>query len=693
MLVCLCMSAIAIMTLPVPAQCETVKYDLKIHPATIDLGGTPVKALAINGRIPGPTLTFTEGDHAVIRIHNLLKEETSIHWHGILLPNEMDGVPYITTMPIQPATTHTFEFPVVQSGTYWYHSHTNLQEQSGVYGAIVIFPKEETINADHDVVLVLSDWTNETPYEVLRTLKRGSDWYSIRKGTTQSWDRVIENRAVKNRLMQSFMLMPPMDVSDVYYDHFLINSQREFAMPNTYPGQTIRLRVINAAASTYFHVQFAGGPMKLISADGLPVEPVEVDRVLIATAETYDFLIEIPGDGAYEFRATAQDRSGHASAYLGRGDIVSAPDVPKPNLFRMHGTMDMDAQGSSDTPMSGHEAAMAEHPPGHQGAATEMNNGSQATGEKSPRIFDYSMLRSKVPTALPAENPTRVIRLELTGDMDRFVWSFNGKTMTEADSILIRQGENVRFVLVNTTMMHHPMHLHGHFFRVLNGQGDYAPLKHTVDAAPLKTTEIEFLASEDKDWLFHCHLLYHMVSGMMRVVHYEGSLIDPVLLEARKDRGEMMDDDLFAWAEASAMTHMNEGSLVVSNTRNSVNAKWDASWEGEYEVDADYERHLTRLFGVFAGGSFSDTESLGIAGMRYLLPLYLQGEIRIDTDADVRIEVGSSISLMERLDFKWFANTKAGWRFTLEYVLSKQLSIVCNYDSDYHGGVGVAARF
>ncbi len=671
---------------PSVGQTATVEYDLVISYSTVNYSGRDVEAMAINGSIPGPTLRFTEGDRAVIRVRNEMDEETSVHWHGILLPNIMDGVPYVTTPPIRPGGNFTYEFDLIHSGTYWYHSHTSLQEQQGIYGSIVIEPKNEAPTWDRDIVLVLSDWTDEDPREVLRTLKRGSEWYSIRKGTVQSWDRVIANDAVGDRLRQSWRRMPPMDISDVAYDAFLVNGSREIALEDVRPGEKLRLRIINAAASTYFHLQYAAGPMTVVAADGPEVQPTEVEKLIIAIAETYDVFLTVPPEGAWEFRATAQDVSGHTSLFLGRGDRRTPPDVPPPNLFKMHGMTDVSGMAHGDM-KSGGEMDMSQQ---HMGM--DMPERDSMTME-SAAVLDYSMLRSPISTRLPEGNTLREIRLELTGNMERYVWAFNNRTLSEADKILIRQGENVRFVLVNKTMMHHPMHLHGHFFRVVKGQGDFAPLKHTVDVPPMGTVVMEFEANEEKDWFFHCHILYHMVSGMARVVSYEGSTVDPVLEAARKDQREMTDRDWFFWGEAAVMSHMHEGDVELSNTRNRIRADWEASWEGEYEIDADYERFLSRFLGVYAGGTFTDEYDRGVIGIRYVLPLYIESDLRIDTEGDVRLEVGSSVSLTSRLELLWTVNTDEEWEVGAEYVLTKHLSAAASYHSEYDGGAGLLLRF
>jgi CopA family copper-resistance protein len=463
------------------------EYNLVINYQKVNFTGRDVEAMTINGSIPGPTLRFKVGDIARIHVRNEMDVETSIHWHGILLPNLQDGVPYLTTPPILPGTTYTYEFPVKHSGTYWYHSHTGLQEQRGVFGSIVFEPHSTNIKTDLDHVVVISDWTDENPDEVLRTLKSGNDYYSLKKGSMQSLLGAAKADAIGDVLKRSWMRMPPMDISDVAYDRFIINGKPSSVIEAD-PGQSVRLRVINAAASSYFYLQYAGGNMKVISADGVDVQPVEMNRFLIAVAETYDVIITVPEKGAYEFRATAQDGSGHTSLFIGRGEKVTASHVPKPDLYKMHGgdhKMEGDAMQGMDHSKMGMEMPMNERP-----------------------MPPYDNLRSLHSTALSKEYPVREIRLELTGDMERYVWSMNGKTLNEADMIKINKGENVRFIMVNKTMMHHPMHLHGHFFRVVNKHGDYSPLKHTFDVPPLGKTVIEFYADEEKDWFFHCHVLY-----------------------------------------------------------------------------------------------------------------------------------------------------------------------------------------
>jgi FtsP/CotA-like multicopper oxidase with cupredoxin domain len=300
-------------------------------------------------------------------------------------------------------------------------------------------------------------------------------------------------------------------------------------------------------------------------------------------------IITVPEKGAPELRTTAQDGSGFSSLFIGSGKQISALDIPKPNLYKMHGG----GHGSPERNMKGMP---------HSNDKMEMEMKMTMSGRPIP---PYENLRSPSSTALKENLPVREIRLELTGDMERYVWSINGKTLNESDVIRVRKGENVRFILVNKTMMHHPMHLHGHFFRVVNKHGDYSPLKHTVDVPPLGTRVIEFYANEEKDWFFHCHVLYHLKAGMANIVHYEGSEIDPQIAGIRPN---LFKEHWYSWAKASFLTQMTDGRVVAATTRNMFSASWEAGWDEDYEAVLTYERYFNRFFQAFAGGVLTDGE-------------------------------------------------------------------------------------
>ncbi len=322
---------------------KTVRYDLYVKDTTVNYSGKTKKAVAINGSIPAPTLTFTEGDTAEVHVHNMMHMETSIHWHGVFLPNKMDGVPYLTQMPIKPHSTYIYKFPVIQNGTYWYHSHTKLQEQSGMYGALIFNKVNEPKMPA--IPVVLSDWTDMNPHEVERFLHTANDWFAIKKGTTQSYAEAIGKGYFNVKVKNEWKRMNAMDVSDVYYERFLSNGKPTIAYPKFKAGDKVKLRVVNGGASTYFWLTWSGGKITVVGNDGNDVEPVEVDRLIIATAETYDIIVTIPKDMQYEFLATAEDRTKSTSLWLGSGMKMPAKPLGKLKYFEgmkmMNGMMKM----------------------------------------------------------------------------------------------------------------------------------------------------------------------------------------------------------------------------------------------------------------------------------------------------------------------------------------------------------------
>ncbi|MEH6307188.1 multicopper oxidase domain-containing protein [Olivibacter sp. CPCC 100613] len=708
-------------------QGKTVTYHLYVSDTIVNYANDKkVSAIAVNGQIPAPTLEFIEGDTAVIYVHNLLHHhETSTHWHGLLLPNIEDGVPYLTTPPIKPGAVRKFVFPLKQSGTYWYHSHTMLQEQRGLYGSILIHPKKETHPVDHDVVLLLSDWTNENPSEVHRTLRRNdpaSEWYTIKKGYAQSLDKLISHGSYLQRVKSAWTRMPAMDLSDVYYDAFLVNGKRSIDLSQYKPGERLRLRVINGSSSTYFYLNYAGGKMQLVAADGLDVRPISIDRILIGTAETYDFLVTVPANSSYELRATPQDVSGSTSVFIGSGEKLMTSDVSKPDVWNMdkmmrdmtvnfpgrmkmkrmdHGAMEngnvegMDKGSMVDNPHSGHDMKMDD----------EMEKDAS---QKHKVLFNYDMLKALEKTTFDPSRPKKNYHLTLTGNMYRYVWSINKKVLSEADMIKVKKGEVVRFTLENTTMMNHPMHLHGHFFRVLNKHGDYSPLKHTLDVPPMTSVTIEFAADEDKDWFFHCHILYHMMSGMARIVHYEGSERDTALVAAPLKNLFKEDRQWFFYGSLAAKSHMSELQVNYFNSRNAFRLEGNANYDGQYEAEVSYERYLSdwlrpyigfrglqqKYYNVFNGRqTFEQDYELPVLGFRYTLPFFIEADISVNMKGRVRAELEGEQWLLPRMFFNWRANTDKEYHLDLEYMLAKKISISAGYDSRYRWGGGLLVRF
>jgi len=558
------------------------EFDLFIGETPVNITGAARTAMTINGSLPGPILRWREGDTVTLRVRNRLKEDTSIHWHGIILPANMDGVPGLSFHGIAPDGMYEYKFKVNQNGTYWYHSHSGLQEQLGVYGALVIDAKEpEPFSYDRDYVVLLSDWTDENPTRVLAKLKKQSDYYNQHKRTVGDFiDDVSEmgwSAAVADRKMWAEMKMSPTDLADVsgYTYTYLMNGQA----PNGNwtgifkPGEKIRLRFINASAMTYFDVRIPGLKMTVVAADGLHVKPVSVDEFRIAVAETYDVIVEPDSEQAYTVFAQSMDRTGYARGTLAVQEGLSAP-VPSPDprpLIAMgdmgmdhgsmggmdhgsmagmdhgsmsgmdHGSMQGGMAGMDHSQMAGMDhsgmagmagmaGAMQAHP------ASETNNPLVDMQTMTPthklddpgiglrdngrRVLTYSDLRS---TFLDPDGrePSRTIELHLTGHMEKFSWSFDGIKSSDAEPLRLKYGERVRITLVNDTMMAHPIHLHGMWSDLEDANGNFLVRKHTIDMPPGSKRSFRVTADALGRWAFHCHLLLHMEMGMFREVRVD----------------------------------------------------------------------------------------------------------------------------------------------------------------------------
>lgn len=725
-----------------PSLAKKVEYDLYVRNAPVNFTGVTRPAMTINGSIPGPTLHFTEGDTAVIRVHNMMDTETSFHWHGLLVPNDQDGVPYLTSAPVKPHTTHTYTFPIIQNGTYWYHSHSGLQEQSGLYGAFVIrkrpgAPARRMEDALPEYTLVLSDWTNENPNEVNRKLHTGSDWFSIRKGSVQSYWEALRAGYLGTKLTSEWKRMNAMDVSDVFYNRFLLNGTPQASLPRLKGGDHIRLRIVNGASSTYFWLRYAGGKIRVVASDGKDVVPVDVDRMIIAVSETYDVILTVPESGkSFEFQATAEDTTGSSSLWLGHGERQPLRPFPKLNYFKnmkqmngmmtMGGNMKMMKMNSGPMPHQMHHHGM---PSSHSGnmEMTDMKSGSSHGGGHGSMQEDgdgttltYDMLKSPSRTNLPSGVPVKELHFMLTGNMNRYVWSMNGKTLSETDRIMIKEGQNVRIILTNNTMMRHPMHLHGHFFRLVNRHGDFSPLKFTADIQPMATQVIEFNAAEKTrgNWFFHCHILYHMMSGMGRIFTYEDSPPNPQLPHPMRALQHVYDMDRMWYLTVNNdfASNGNIGDLEFGGTRWSIQGEWQIGYKDTrgYEAEGRFGRYIGEkqwlypYIGVdwtyrkgeagernmFRQTTRKDREVDGTLGARYMLPLFLIADARIDTDGKVRLQLErDDIPLTSRLRLSFSLNTDRDYSVGLHYILTSRLSISTNYDNNLHWGVGLMLTY
>lgn len=493
-------------------------YHLDIANKMVDIGGKEVEKIAVNNSIPGPTLHFTEGENVTITVTNHLDEDTSIHWHGLLINPAMDGVPGFNNFDgIKPGTTFTYNFKVRQTGTYWYHSHSGGQEQDGVYGALVIKPKgKDPIESNRDYVVVLSDISPETPQKILGNLKMSSDYYQYARRTVGDfWNDVKEKgfgKAWDNATMWGQMRMLPTDLADVTGYTFLVNgkSPEQNWTAIFKAGEHVRLRFINASAMSFYDVRIPGLKMQVVSSDGQNVEPVGVDEFRFGVAETYDVIITPKEEKAYSIVAEPIDRTGFGLATLApydgmRGEMPKQRERALLTMADMGMEMDMSHMDHSKMSMEDMQENMQ----------SGWEKGGTPKGDKALSYSDLRYLGEQKDTRAPQ----RTIEVRLGGNMERYIWTMNGRKYSEAGSITLQYGERVRLKFVNDTMMAHPMHLHGMFVQLENGQpAEKLPNKHTVIVPPGQSYSVLLTADEAGEWAFHCHLLYHMASGMMRKV-------------------------------------------------------------------------------------------------------------------------------------------------------------------------------
>jgi FtsP/CotA-like multicopper oxidase with cupredoxin domain len=730
---CLFVTMATLCTIGLHAQ-KVVRYDLYVRDTLVNFTGKEKRAISVNGQIPMPTLSFTQGDTAEIHVHNELKESTSLHWHGLILPNKEDGVPYLTQMPIEPGTTHIYRFPIAQNGTHWYHSHSGLQEQIGMYGSMILNKRQDdpTFRKGIDnlptVPVIISEWTDYNPNNIHRMLHNASDWFAIRKGTTQSYAEAIKEGHFNTKVKNEFKRMLAMDVSDVYYDRFLMNGYQESQLAQFKAGERIRLRISNGGASTYFWLNYGGGKFQVVANDGNDVEPVEVDRLIIAVSETYDIVITIPEKNkSFAFQATSEDRINRTLMYIGEGVKQTMAPLPRLKYFegmkmmnsmmKMNGDLDDMGMSMSLNQMD-MNAVMYPEITGPSAAQLKAGSKDQHNSHVLSEIvtLNYAMLKSPHNTTLPKNAPTKELKFELTGNMNRYVWSMDNKVISEADKILIKKGENIRMIIHNGSMMRHPMHLHGHDFRVLNGQGENAPLKNIIDIMPMETDTLEFNANMEGDWFFHCHILYHMMSGMGRIFSYQNQSPNPLIPNPAFAQRKLFGEDRKGhfMAENDFATNGNDGMVMLQNTRWSIGSDWRLGYNDlhGYESETHIGRYIGKMqwlmpfigfdwryrkmeMGEYEKNLFGQVNtknerrqfSIGVA---YILPMLVTFQTEIYQDGNLRLQLmREDIPLSKRMRGEFMVNTDKEFMVGARYIVNKNMGIRSHFDSDMGIGVGV----
>ncbi|WP_313502040.1 multicopper oxidase domain-containing protein [Kaistella carnis] len=752
---------------------KTVRYDLYVKDTLVNFSGKSARAIATNGKLQAPTLYFKEGDTAEIYLHNQLKENTGLHWHGVILPNEMDGVPYLTTKEVKPGETHLYKFSISQNGTYWCHSHEGTQEQIGMNGILVFQKREDQPDKkfDADIPVLLGEWTDENPKQIMRKLHmdQGNYW-AVKKGTVQSYSEAVKVGHFGTKLLNEWKRMEAMDVSDVYYNNFLINGAVSSDYKNLKAGDKVHLRVANGGSSSYFWLNYGGGKITVIGNDGNEVEPVEVDHLIVGVSETYDIVLTIPENKSFEFRSTSEDRQGHASLWLGNGDKIEAPTLPKLMLFEgmkmMNGMMEMSGDMKPMTMTMGNqmmdmnEVMYPEIPESQRMATMKHMNEMMGMKDKSSNVkmdhgemtmdsntemdhskidmdvdmtvdhsmhnmgtsdmktikrLNYNMLKSPFKTILPDDN-VKELNFTLEGNMRNYLWTLDNKTVAESDKILIKKGQVLRITMYNNSMMRHPMHLHGHDFRLVNSQGEYSPLKNVVDMAPMETNTIEFAANQDGDWFFHCHILYHMMAGMGKVFTYENSAPNSQISDKESSYSKFLSTNRMISTTAmldvaSNKLHFENMTMFGARWMNvnefHSNYKFDhyegsvkvGRFVGKYQWAMPYVGFRTNKTHDMAKTWFGqnvmpENQNVAIAGIRYILPFLITADANVDHNGKVRLELGrEGIPISPRIRGSFAVNSDKEFDFGLKYILQKWVSVSTNYDSEFGFGAGLTFMY
>lgn len=741
---------------------KTVRYDLYVKDTIVNFTGKNRRAIAINGKLQAPTLYFTEGDTAEIYLHNMLKENTGLHWHGVILPNEQDGVPYLTTKPVKPGETHLYKFRISQNGTYWYHSHEALQEQIGMNGILVFKKREGEPKTEYnaEIPVLLGDWSDDDPMQIARRLHMANtDWYAVKKNAVQSYWEAIKSGNLGTKALNEWKRMEAMDVSDVYYDKFLINGTPSSDYSNLKAGDKVRLRVANGGSSTYFWLNYGGGKIKVVGNDGNDVVPIEVDRLIVGVSETYDIEVTIPENKSFEFRATSEDRIGHASLWLGSGEKIEAPNLPRLMLFEgmkmMNGMMEMSGNMKPMNMTMGNQMmdmnevmypelsesqrkTTAKHINEMMGVKIKedkkedhsQHSGMEMKEEKTIKRLSYNILKSPEKTILPTDS-IREMKFTLEGNMNHYLWTLDNKTVTETDKILIKKGEVLRIKLYNNSMMRHPMHLHGHDFRLINSKGEYSPLKNVVDIMPMETVTIEFAANQDGDWFFHCHILYHMMAGMGRIFSYENSKPNPQLPNRKLAWKNFIQDNKMTSSMAMldvASNKIHAETMTMFGPRwanlNEFHSNWNfdhfegsakvGRFLGKFQWALPYagirvqknheimERQMAEDMGMdfhgkktwFGQQKASKNKFAFIVGMQYVLPMLITADASVDQNGKVLLELSrEDIPLSRRLRGNFSVNSDGEFSTGLRYIVQKWLSLSGNYDNEMGWGAGVTLTY
>lgn len=721
-------------------------YELNITQGHVVVDGETFEdRFLVNKSLPAPTLTFIEGETAVIKVINHTDKKTLIHWHGLLIKNDQDGVPYVNSLPIEPHSEKEYRFKLIQNGTYWYHSHVMYQEEDGLYGAFIIYPKDYKKDIPEKEI-VLSDLSHESGATIQKNIKKQGEYYDVLKGTVQSWYKAFERGSALTKWRNSLQRMEGMDYADIAYDKFLSNGTSKLDLFKHLEGKSkVKLRIINGSATSIYKITYGGEYITVIGADGLPVDPIRVRSLPISVAETYDILVDYDPDETYELKVTSIDNSGFSIINLGESKVIKkAPamyweepigvtmgemmGMKKMNFFseltmnykNEFKDIPRDIKSTKSEkyslpdmkllmPMMSKNKKMDHDMSAESHSSFRIMNRSPELREnnvfdKKNRIYKeltYGLLKAKKPINTNKTKTLKTINFTLNGNMGRYIWSINGEPLGPDTYIKIKRGERVRFIMKNTTMMNHPMHLHGHFFRVMTNQGRWSVLKHTVNVAPLSQIVIEFEANEEKDWFFHCHILYHMMGGMTRIVRYEDNPGPKELEQARFESEEFtFSKKIFLRSRNFFQSNYSRTETSLFNSHYAFDidilANYDNEYEGEVHVSKILTRYLEPYIGFKTESDEGETETSPTAGVTWVLPLNISFDLKYQPSMEdkVEIEFESEIQLTSKLQFNYEFSSVRSYYTELEYRQTKNLSFLASYNKTFDKwGAGIGYTY
>jgi len=700
-------------------------YHLVIDSAQLFINPT-YPTIQINGQFSGPTLFLDRKTGNTIKVTNHLKNPIAIHWGGIKTTPRQSGLAYTNSLAIEPGQSKTYTLNTEQEGTFSYYATTSTHKQQGLYGAIVVKDKmAQNTQYQEERVLVLSDYTALSTEDILHTLKRNSRWYNYKKKQTNTAFDYLKKGLFWDRLKMAFHKVPASGISEIPQEYAFINGDTSLQIIGCKQNSKLLFRIANTASSSNFTLKFSGNKLNIIAADGLPIDTQVVDQLPIAIGETYDLFIEMPSDTlAYELKALSHDGTlstsilfGDSALIHGDSSFILAQNIQKQNIYKSSSLKGISWEKEKEIYKTIDTTGMNKIE--QMGAARDQYLNAREAGNvdsllrEQELVLNYHMLKALDSTQIDSTKPTRIVKMKLVGNPQRYVWGIASNQLNSKGEITIAKGEKVILDIKNKTAMHQPIHFGGHYFRVVNAQGKYSPLKHSINIKPLDHIILELEAENEKTWRIDGTMLYRNHTGLTQEVSYEGTAIDSDVAAASKKHHAQKASERFDYGQIGLMYNM--GDFIYNNTthKTALNIDFETDYRFYFETDIDYSyyfgksQQVSAFGGLFMNGGDNrayiiDSNDVtakfkvfpkAVIGLRYVLPLFINAEARINHDLDVRLEFSGKIPLFPYVNLRYRANTDKEWQLMLEGRIIKRASVLMSIDHLYGFGLGGAWKF